>query len=442
MFYHFKFHWIFFPIPLIALLLLNGCSNDSGYGEDDSNWGWVKIEYSSVYNDSLGDAYANVGGTAFTNSSFAAHHCTGSCCLLCWYDDSYPGVDVAWENRTTATIGSAESRYGTLTRWDHIWSASIPLVLGSNEIIITASDPEGNYGQDKVVVNYLPPAPVILSVDTGDSQITLEWPNVSGADSYNIYWSADPDFTKENAAPIFNATSLYTHSGLVNGQTYYYAVTSVFNGIESALSEKVSAVAGTPHRPEGVSANASGADIVISWNESPTAASYNLFWSNEENVTLEKGNLIAGVTGPYTHTGLIGIPYYYIVTALNSYGTSYKSAEVTAMPELPPPTPQDLNGSVRSVFDPDFGFYVHAVDLNWSSVAGAQYVLYRCTGSGPYFPDPKSCFSVAAKQVYVGSENRYTDIDVVNGWAYLYRVSAENDFGISEHSETFGILVE
>jgi hypothetical protein len=433
---------VYMPFKIIGLvisiaIIFTSCTSDGGSSEEgDYNKGWIVIETSSVYNDSTGDAYAYLKGTAFTNSSYTAHQCVGLCCLICRFDDSYPGVDVVWENRTTGTIGSAVSRYGTLTNWEHEWSAHVPLILGENEIIVSASDPEGNYASATTLVDYLPPAPTILSMDTGDSQIKLEWSNVYGADSYNIYFSIDPNFTKENATLVANVTSnLYTHFGLVNGQTYYYAITSVFNNIESILSEKTSAVAGTPEYPKNVTAIASGANIVVSWSDSPTATSYNLYWSNEKDILLTTANLISNVSSPYTHTDLIGIPYYYVVTALNNYGISDKSTEVSTMPELAPPAPENLTGV--------------AIDLNWSSVNGiTQYVLERCHGSGPYLPDPQSCFAVATEQIYTGTDNYFTDTNVFggfgdeSGWGYLYRVKAENGFGISGPSEVFGIIID
>lgn len=431
-------------------MLFTACSS-GGSGGEDYNTGWVEIRNSSVYNDSSGDAYTYLSGTAFTNSSYTAHKCIGICCLLCLYDDSYPGVDVVWENRRTGAIGSAVSRYGTLTDWNHIWSAKVPLILGSNEIIISAFDPEGNYGSATILVDYLPPAPIILSIDTGDSQVTLKWSDLSGVTSYNIYWSTNPNFTKENATLIANiTTNMYTHLGLVNGQTYYYAIASVYtDGIESLLSEKVSTVVGTPEYPKNLTAVASGADIVVSWSDSPTATSYNLYWSNEENITLATANLIADVSSLYTHIGLIGAPYYYVVTALNSYGMSDKSTEVSAMPELPPQTPEHLSGMVRTVYDPDNNFYTDVVDLNWSSVSGInRYILYRCGGFGSYIPDTTTCFALNTEQIYAGTYNYFTDIDVFGGWGdesgygYLYRVTAENDFGTSSPSEVFGIIVE
>lgn len=434
-------------LSVILVLFISGCGGGGGGSDssvEDSNIGWVEIKYSSIVNDNSGNVYAYISGTAFTNSSYVAHKCSELCCVLCLYDDSYPGVDVVWENQTNGTRGSAISRYGTLTDWEHIWSAQVPLALGSNKILISASDPAGNYASATTTVDYLPPAPTILSTDTGDSKITLEWSNVSDADSYNIYWSTDPNFTKNTATLAANVTTnIYTHTGLVNGQTYYYAITTIFNGdIESILSEKVSAIAGTPEYPKDVTATASEANIIVSWSESPTATSYNLYWSNEENVTIKTGNLIANVNTPYTHTGLTGIPYHYVVTALNSYGMSNESEEATAMPELPPPAPENLTANMRTVTDSS-GYIYKVVDLNWDSVDNiTQYILERCTGYGSYLPDPQSCFAVGTEQIYTGTNNYFTDTDTTYGYGYLYRVKTENNFGISSPSEVFGIIVE
>lgn len=425
-----------------VFFILAGCSGGSGDLEDSNpNRGWINITGSNVYLEESGQAYAYIYGTAFTNTSYSAHRCVGLCCLLCLYDDSYPGVDVVWENLTNGTNGSAESRYGTLTSWVHSWSAKVPVALGNNEVVITAFDPEWSQASETVVVEYPPLPPTQLSATNGDGQITLEWPHVLGSDSYNLYWSYSPDFTKLTASSIVNVSSPYSHYNLSNGTTYYYALTSLYDGAESKLSETISAIAGAPMPPKNISATPSGGDIILSWDSSPAATIYNIYWSNEENVTIETANVIGNVTSPYTHTGLTGIPYYYIVTAINGYGASYPSAEVSAAPQLPPPAPTNLNGTLRSVYEN--GWYYDVLDLEWDSIAGInQYVLHHCGVSGAYIPDTKTCFVVAGEQIYEGTENHYTDINLAPRSGHLYRVTAENDYGVSGYSNVFGIIIE
>jgi hypothetical protein len=57
--------------------------------------------------------------------------------------------------------------------------------------------------------------------------------------------------------------------------------------------------------------------ITLSWDPAPGATSYNVYWSTSRDVGTTNGTLIANVSTPYTHTGLLdNTTYYYVVTAV------------------------------------------------------------------------------------------------------------------------------
>jgi predicted phage tail protein len=68
----------------------------------------------------------------------------------------------------------------------------------------------------------------------------LAWDDVSGATSYNIYWSDKPGVTKKTATKISNVKNPHKIAGLKKGQTYYFAVTAVNASGESKESEEFS----------------------------------------------------------------------------------------------------------------------------------------------------------------------------------------------------------
>jgi len=425
-------------VVIFGLAAIVGSGGGGGGGSDeDSNIGWLEITSSPVRLNAEGEPYAYVNGTAFESPGYVAHKCAGLYCLIGNYDNSYPGVDVSWENKSNHTSGTATSRYGTATDWEHVWYAYIPIILGNNDIVITALDPDGNYGSDSVIVEYLRPAPLNLSADLSDEQITLIWGNISGADSHNIYWSTEAGVTEVTGTKITNVTSPYVHSSLINGVTYYYVITSVFIGIESGLSNEISAVPGTPERPSSVMAEASNGNIIISWADVATSTSYNLYWASAPGVTKITGIKINGVSSPYIHTGLVGIPYYYIVTAVNSYGESSESLEATAMLQLPPPAPTGINATTR--YDHNYS----VIDVAWDNVPEVNYYnLFRCKAGWNISVDPpevSSWCSVGWEQIYTGTDALYPDWDINPGSAYRYRVTAVNDFGESDPSEDIGI---
>lgn len=88
----------------------------------------------------------------------------------------------------------------------------------------------------------VPSAPQNLSVSTGPGiqRTTVSWDPVSGAASYNLYWSNSPLVSKATGTKLTNVTSPFTHSGL-NAGAYYYVVAAVDANGESAESSPVSA---------------------------------------------------------------------------------------------------------------------------------------------------------------------------------------------------------
>jgi tripartite motif-containing protein 71 len=84
--------------------------------------------------------------------------------------------------------------------------------------------------------------PRSLAVKAGDTEVFLSWMEVSGAQSYNLYFSTTPHVTLEGATKIEGVTNPYTHEGLTNDTPYFYAATALFeDGTESGLSEEVTA---------------------------------------------------------------------------------------------------------------------------------------------------------------------------------------------------------
>ncbi|MDH4084842.1 MAG: 6-bladed beta-propeller, partial [Nitrospira sp.] len=85
--------------------------------------------------------------------------------------------------------------------------------------------------------------PRSLAVKAGDTEVFLSWMEVSGAQSYNLYFSTSPHITIQGATKIEGVTNPYTHEGLTNDTPYFYAVTASFeDGTESGLSEEVTAM--------------------------------------------------------------------------------------------------------------------------------------------------------------------------------------------------------
>ena len=183
----------------------------------------------------------------------------------------------------------------------------------------------------------VPAAPTGVTATAGDGQVTISWPAVSGASSYNIYWATTTGVTPATGTLIANATSPYVQTGLTNGTTYYYAVTAVNSAGESNPSSEVSATPASaavlPIAPAGVTATPGAGQVTISWAAVTGASSYNIYWATTTGVTPATGTPIANASSPYVQTGLTaGTTYYYVVTAQNSAGEGNPSSEVSATP--------------------------------------------------------------------------------------------------------------
>ena len=87
-------------------------------------------------------------------------------------------------------------------------------------------------------------APGALSAIPANGTIGLEWPVTPGATSYNLYWSTTADVSPTTGTLIAGAERGYVHRDTSNGQTYYYVVTAVVDGSESAPSDVASATPG------------------------------------------------------------------------------------------------------------------------------------------------------------------------------------------------------
>ena len=88
----------------------------------------------------------------------------------------------------------------------------------------------------------VPAAPTEVTATAGSGQVTVQWKAVSGASSYNLYWSEATGVSKATGKKIANASNPYFHTGLINGIAYYYAVAAVNDSGESGLSPEVSAI--------------------------------------------------------------------------------------------------------------------------------------------------------------------------------------------------------
>jgi fibronectin type 3 domain-containing protein len=200
-----------------------------------------------------------------------------------------------------------------------------------------------------------PTGPTSLTATASSSSaISLSWTAAPAnppctITSYNVYRSTTNAFSPSSSNLIASGVTgtTYSNTGLAASTTYYYLVEALDSYGASAASNQASAetlsgsgsCSAAPSAPTGLTATASSSSAIgLSWAAvtppaNCTISSYSLYGSTTSGFTPGSGNLIAsGLTSTsFSDTGLsASTTYYYVVEALDSYGTSPASAQQSA----------------------------------------------------------------------------------------------------------------
>lgn len=174
-----------------------------------------------------------------------------------------------------------------------------------------------------------------------------------------------------------------------------------------------------PHAPTGLNASPGNA-IQLTWNSVLAAITYNVkravvsggpyvTITNVPLTTFSDSNVVGGVT------------YYYVVSAVSSFGESLDSAEVIASPCAAPAVPVNLirgSGGISNIV------------IRWNAAAGATtYNVYRFTASTPPV--------LAASGVVA---NSFTDAPVSAATTNYYYVTSVNSCSQSGWSNFIGAV--
>lgn len=277
-------------------------------------------------------------------------------------------------------------------------------------------------------------APARLTAAASSGQVVLSWDAVPAAGGYNLYRSQVSGVLgpKLNAAAL--SASGYTDTNVSNGTTYYYSVTALCSGVESAASTQASAlpqaqVAGVPG---GVSAVSANSQVTVSWNSVNGAAGYNIWRST---VHLSQGTQLnsSAVTAlSYTDTTAVnGTTYYYSVTSLSAGGESVPSAQAMALAHIPAagaPTGVSASGGNGQI------------TVSWNPVSGAtSYNVYYQVTSG---------VTIGSATKVAGATSPCTISGLADAMSYYVIVASANAGGETASNEvststnpTFTLLV-
>lgn len=244
------------------------------------------------------------------------------------------------------------------------------------------------------------------------NSIKLEWNQVKGADSYEIYRSAGASKSFKRVGAVKENVLAYTDQDLKTGTVYNYKIRGVVTqngGKTYGAFSSVKSMTAAPPAPVLAIEKTSYNKIELTWKKTSGASGYDLYRKTEggsyKKISTFKGNSKLSYQDKNVKTGTT---YYYKVRAYKTvndkkvYGAYSKVSE--AVPSLSKPKLSLTEGTYNGV------------KLGWKKISGADgYVIYQKKGNGSY---------TRLKTISKNSTTGYTVGKLTAGVQYTYKVRA------------------
>jgi len=172
----------------------------------------------------------------------------------------------------------------------------------------------------------------ILSVITPnpdtDGNIFLDWNDVDGATSYNVYRDTSLITDISGMTPIATPTSSQYNDNGLNEGTYYYVITAENANEETPISNCESVLVDLPGPDAPILSTITpnpdkDGDIFLDWNDVAGATSYKVYRDTSSITDISGLTSIATPTSSqYNDNGLSVGTYFYVIVAVNATGES------------------------------------------------------------------------------------------------------------------------
>ncbi len=203
-----------------------------------------------------------------------------------------------------------------------------------------------------------PPVPGKLKGTWTGGDILITWEEVEGAQEYSVYRSLSP---RDGFVLIKTVTGLAYTDTRMGQQVYYYKVTCTRDGLKSLMPSGISVM--PPYTedeklavPRSVKVKTGQTGATLTWSAVKGAERYVVSRSTQK--TGKYNPLTIVTTSKYLDTSpILGIVYYYTVSAVAGESISKPSAIVTAKMPKAKPTPKPAptrKPTPTPYIDPDY----------------------------------------------------------------------------------------
>ena len=374
-------------------------------------------------------------------------------------------ITVSWDAPTDLPQGATVRRYliyrtddngdfweyigvvasaGVFTYTDSDNSLTLNTTYGYSVLTQASGDRQVFSSASYVTLSIPPDAPSSLrATSIRRTSINLSWraPQNEGSTPISGYRiQSSPDTTDASnwsnlVANTGNTQTSYTVTGLSPNARRFYRIFAINTHRESLQPSNVTSATtlaiSAPSAPDGVTAQASGSSVILSWSAPDNGGSpitgYSISFNDQNTAAgwMPVAEDIASTTRTYTHTNLeFQKTYYYYVTASNALGYSAISDIVSARPTgtaVRPDPPRSLTANPGGS---------SIINLSWNvpaSHGGAAITEYRMEWSAD--GTDGSWTDLTPNTRPPATSRQHTGLD--EGTTRHYRVYAINSVGES-----------